>query len=109
MSVDGKITDLPEHEDVGTSNFVFTARSTAIVDALGQKGVVKLDAQLERPSFALGVLGMPGFSGHIGLLGIEQPKAGETVVVAAATGAAGAVVGQIAKLRGCRVVGVAGG
>jgi NADPH-dependent curcumin reductase CurA len=73
------------------------------------KGVVKLDAQLERPSCALGVLGMPGFTGYIGLLEIGQPKAGETVVVAAATGAVGSVVGQIAKLKGCHIVGVAGG
>ena len=73
------------------------------------KGVVKLDAQLKRPSCALGVLGMPGFTGYMGLLEIGQPKAGETVVVAAATGAVGSVVGQIAKLKGCRAVGVAGG
>ena len=64
---------------------------------------------LAHPSLALGVLGMPGFTAYMGLLDIGQPKAGETVVVAAATGAVGAVVGQIAKLKGCRVVGIAGG
>ena len=63
----------------------------------------------ERPSLALGGLGMPGFTAYVGLLDIGQPKPGETVVVAAATGAVGAVVGQIAKLKGARVVGVAGG
>jgi NADPH-dependent curcumin reductase CurA len=73
------------------------------------KGVFKLGAQLDHPSYALGVLGMPGFTAYMGLLEIGQPKAGETVVVAAATGAVGSVVGQIAKLKGCRVVGVAGG
>jgi NADPH-dependent curcumin reductase CurA len=73
------------------------------------KGVVKLDAQLKPPSCALGVLGMPGFAGYMGLLEIGQPKAAETVVVGAATGAVGSVVGQIAKLKGCHVVGVAGG
>jgi NADPH-dependent curcumin reductase CurA len=73
------------------------------------KGAVKLDAQLKQPSCALGVLGMPGFTGYMGMLEIGQPKEGETVVVAAATGAVGSVVGQIAKLKGCRVVGVAGG
>ena len=62
-----------------------------------------------RPSLALGALGMPGFTAHVGLLDIGQPKAGETVVVAAATGAVGAMVGQIAKLKGARVVGIAGG
>ncbi|MFC7418669.1 NADP-dependent oxidoreductase [Iodobacter arcticus] len=71
-------------------------------------GLQKLGA-LASPSHALGILGMPGFTGYMGLLEIGQPKAGETVVVAAATGAVGAVVGQIAKIKGCRVVGIAGG
>ena len=73
------------------------------------KGLTKLDAKMAQPSLALGVLGMPGFTAYMGLLDIGQPKAGETVVVAAASGAVGAVVGQIAKLKGCRVVGIAGG
>jgi NADPH-dependent curcumin reductase CurA len=64
---------------------------------------------LANPSLALGLLGMPAFTAYVGLLDIGQPKAGETVVVAAATGPVGAVVGQIAKLRGARVVGIAGG
>jgi NADPH-dependent curcumin reductase CurA len=64
---------------------------------------------IEPPSLALGGLGMPGFTAHVGLLDIGQPKPGETVVVAAASGAVGAVVGQIAKLKGARVVGIAGG
>ncbi len=72
-------------------------------------GLSKLDPQMELPSLALGVLGMPGFTAYMGLLDIGQPKAGETVVVAAASGAVGSVVGQIAKLKGCRSVGVAGG
>lgn len=63
----------------------------------------------EHPSRALGGLGMPGFTAYVGLLDVGQPKPGETVVVAAATGAVGAVVGQIAKLKGAHVVGVAGG
>ncbi|WP_434044264.1 MULTISPECIES: NADP-dependent oxidoreductase [Sorangium] len=65
--------------------------------------------EMARPSLALGVLGMPGFTAHVGLLDIGRPEPGETVVVAAATGAVGAVVGQIAKIKGARVVGVAGG
>jgi NADPH-dependent curcumin reductase len=73
------------------------------------RDLVRIDPALERPSYALGVLGMPGLTAYVGLLDIGQPKAGETVVVAAATGAVGSVVGQIAKLKGCRVVGVAGG
>jgi hypothetical protein len=55
------------------------------------------------------VLGMPGFTAFVGLLDIGKPRPGETLVVAAATGAVGSVVGQIAKLQGCRVVGIAGG
>ena len=72
-------------------------------------GLRKLDPAKAPVTTALGVLGMPGFTAYTGLLKIGEPKAGETVVVAAASGAVGAVVGQIAKLKGCRVVGVAGG
>ena len=72
-------------------------------------GVTKLSPTMERPTRALGVLGMPGFTAYMGLLDIGKPKAGETVVVAAATGAVGSAVGQIAKLKGCRAVGIAGG
>ena len=73
------------------------------------RDLVRIDPKLERPSWALGVLGMPGLTAYVGLLDIGRPQAGETVVVGAATGAVGSVVGQIAKLKGCRVVGVAGG
>ena len=71
--------------------------------------LTKLDDSATHPSLALGVLGMPGFTAYMGLLDIGQPKAGETVVVAAASGAVGSVVGQIAKINGCHVVGIAGG
>ncbi|AYZ01195.1 NADP-dependent oxidoreductase [Burkholderia multivorans] len=71
--------------------------------------LIPLGRDFAHPSRALGVLGMPGFTAYTGLLTIGEPKAGETVVVAAASGAVGAVVGQIAKLKGCRVIGVAGG
>jgi NADPH-dependent curcumin reductase CurA len=69
----------------------------------------KVDADLAPVSTALGVLGMPGLTAYGGLLTIGQPKAGETLVVAAATGPVGSLVGQIARLKGCRVVGIAGG
>ena len=72
-------------------------------------GVRNLGPQLSHPSRALGVLGMPGFTAYMGLLDIGQPKAGETLVVAAASGAVGSVVGQIGKLKGCKVIGIAGG
>jgi NADPH-dependent curcumin reductase CurA len=64
---------------------------------------------LSRPSLALGALGMTAFTAYVGLLDIGQPRPGETVVVAAATGAVGSAVGQLAKLKGARVVGIAGG
>jgi NADPH-dependent curcumin reductase CurA len=70
--------------------------------------LMKLDTRITRPSYALGVLGMPGLTAYVGLLDLGEPKAGETVVLAASTGAVGSVVGQIAKLKGCRVVGIAG-
>jgi NADPH-dependent curcumin reductase len=73
------------------------------------KGLRALYPQDPHPSRALGVLGMPGFTAYMGLLSIGKPVAGETVVVAAASGPVGSVVGQIAKLKGCRVVGIAGG
>jgi NADPH-dependent curcumin reductase CurA len=69
----------------------------------------KVDPEEAPLSASLGVLGMPGLTAWVGLEDIGQPKAGETVVVSAASGAVGQVVGQIAKVRGCRVVGVAGG
>lgn len=72
-------------------------------------GLHNLGAQQTQPSRLLGVLGMPGFTAYMGLLDIGRPQPGETVVVAAASGAVGSVVGQVAKLKGCRVVGVAGG
>jgi NADPH-dependent curcumin reductase CurA len=68
----------------------------------------KLDPRDAPISTALGVLGMPGMTAYVGLLDIGQPKAGETVVVSAASGAVGALVGQIAKIKGARAVGVAG-
>ena len=72
-------------------------------------GVTNLGKSPENPSWALGVLGMPGFTAWAGLTQIGDPKAGETLVVAAATGPVGGTVGQIGKLLGCRVVAIAGG
>ncbi|MHC5233937.1 NADP-dependent oxidoreductase [Brucella sp. LJL56] len=69
----------------------------------------KLDPEEAPVTTALGVLGMPGFTAYSGLLTIGQPKSGETVVVAAATGPVGSAVGQIARMKGARAVGIAGG
>ncbi len=73
------------------------------------KGLRKLDPAAASVSYALGVLGMPGMTAYFGLAEIGKPQAGETLVVAAASGAVGSVVGQIAKIKGARAVGVAGG
>ena len=81
----------------------------AVVDA-SQRGVLqKVDTTHVPLSAYLGAVGMPGVTGWYGLVKIIAPKAGETVVVSSAAGAVGGVVGQLAKARGCRVVGIAGG
>ncbi|HWG04564.1 MAG TPA: zinc-binding dehydrogenase, partial [Beijerinckiaceae bacterium] len=73
------------------------------------KGLAKVDPKLAPISTAVGVLGMPGMTAYTGLLDIGKPQAGETVVVAAASGAVGSAVGQIARIKGARAVGIAGG
>ena len=73
------------------------------------EGLLKLGKNPTTPSFALGIMGMPGFTAYMGLLDIGVPKPDETIVVAAATGPVGATVGQIGKIKGCHVVGIAGG
>lgn len=72
------------------------------------RGVRKLDPSIAPVSTSLGVLGMPGLTAYFGLLTVGQPKAGETVLVSGAAGAVGSYVGQIAKIHGCRAVGIAG-
>src|SRR5262245_13231981 len=72
-------------------------------------GLRKIDPSLAPVSTANGVLGMPGLTAYFGLLEVGQPKPGETIVVSAASGAVGQVVGQIGKIMGCRVIGIAGG
>jgi NADPH-dependent curcumin reductase CurA len=84
---------------------------TGIQDYVVSKaaGLTKVEPRLAPLPRYLGALGMPGLTAYFGLLDIGRPKEGETVVVSAAAGAVGAVVGQIAKINGCRVVGIAGG
>jgi NADPH:quinone reductase len=73
-----------------------------------EKGLSKIDTSLAPASYYLGILGMPGLTAYFGLLHIGKPLAGDTVVISGAAGAVGMVVGQIAKMQGCRVVGIAG-
>ena len=77
--------------------------------AIGTGDLIRIDPSAAPISWSLGILGMTGLTAYVGLLDIGLPKAGETVAVAAATGAVGAAVGQIAKIKGCRAVGIAGG
>jgi len=72
------------------------------------QGVRRIDPSLAPISTALGILGMPGLTAYFGLLEIGKPQSGETVVVSGAAGAVGSIVGQIAKIKGCRAVGIAG-
>ncbi|HEX7045879.1 MAG TPA: NADP-dependent oxidoreductase [Burkholderiales bacterium] len=76
---------------------------------LAAKNAIKVDPKLAPLPRYLGVLGMTGMTAYFGLLDVGQPQPGDTVVVSAAAGAVGSVVGQIAKIKGCRAVGIAGG
>jgi NADPH-dependent curcumin reductase len=78
-------------------------------DQIKRTGLVKIDLRVGTANQWLNVLGMPGMTGYFGLMDIGMPKAGETVVVSGAAGAVGQTVGQMAKIKGCRVVGIAGG
>lgn len=92
---------------VGDLVLAYTGWQTlAVADARHMRS---LDPEAAPVSTAVGVLGMPGFTAYAGLLQIGRPQAGETVVVAAATGPVGSAVGQIAKVKGARAVGIAGG
>ncbi len=97
-----------QHPDFAEGDWVLGYSGWQDYDISGGEGLVKLGDNPPHPSWSLGILGMPGFTAYMGLLDIGQPKAGETLVVAAATGPVGATVGQIGKIKGCRVVGVAG-
>jgi NADPH-dependent curcumin reductase len=128
----GRMNDAPSYAPPVALDAVMTGQTVSVVEASNNPGfrtgelvlanvgwqdyglsdgrdLVRIEAAQAQPSYALGVLGMPGLTAYVGLLDFGQPKSGETVAVAAATGAVGSLVGQIARLKGCRVVGIAGG
>jgi NADPH-dependent curcumin reductase CurA len=78
-------------------------------EQLPRSGLHKIDLRLGSPTQWLNVLGMPGMTAYFGLLDVGQPRPGDTVVVSGAAGAVGQTVGQLAKIKGCRAVGIAGG
>ncbi len=96
------------HPQYHEGDFVLSSNGWQIYGISKGETLRKLDPNQAPLSYSLGVLGMPGHTAYSALLDIGQPKAGETVVVSAASGAVGAVAGQIAKIKGCRVVGIVG-
>ncbi len=96
------------HPDFRAGDIVAGYDGWQLYAASNGKELRKLDPKVVPVSTAIGVLGMPGATAYVGLFDIGQPKAGETVVVSAASGAVGAIVGQLAKIHGCRAVGIAG-
>jgi NADPH-dependent curcumin reductase CurA len=82
---------------------------TVAPEQIKHSGLAKIDLRLGSPTQWLNVLGMPGMTGYFGLMDIGQPQPGQTVVVSGAAGAVGQTVGQLAKIKGCRAVGIAGG
>lgn len=98
-----------KHDDFKAGDFVTAGTGVQEYAVLDGKEAVKVDPSFVPLPAYLGTLGMSGLTGYFGLLDTGQPKEGETVVVSGAAGAVGSVVGQIAKIKGCRVVGIAGG
>ena len=98
-----------KHETFAVGDYVAGHNGVQSYAVSDGTGLYKVDPNLAPLSYYLGVLGMPGMTGYFGLLKTGEPKAGETVVVSGAAGAVGGLVGQIAKIKGCRVVGIAGG
>ena len=97
----------PEIRGPATSSTTYTGwQDYAIAQGAGAR---RVDPALGPLSTAVGVLGMPGLTAYLGLVKVGRPAPGDTVVISAASGAVGAVAGQVAKIAGCRVVGIAGG
>ncbi|HEY5757264.1 MAG TPA: NADP-dependent oxidoreductase [Steroidobacter sp.] len=104
----GKVVE-SKHPQFKAGDFVYGTLGIQEYATVDGKGLSKVDPSVAPLQVYLGTLGMPGMTAYFGLLDIGKPQPGETVVVSGAAGAVGTVVGQIAKIKGCRVVGIAGG
>ena len=98
-----------EHPKFQVGDYVLGTGGVQQFAQTNGKGWVKIDPNLAGLPTYLGALGMPGYTAYFGLLEVGQPKEGETVLVSGAAGAVGSLVGQIAKIKGCRAIGIAGG
>ncbi len=97
------------HPGFAVGDYVYGAFGVQEYARSDGRGVIKIDISLAEPATYLGALGMTGLTAYFGLLDVGRIKAGETVVISGAGGAVGSVAGQIARIRGCRVIGIAGG
>jgi NADPH-dependent curcumin reductase len=111
VMIGGTVAEVLESKDpsLAPGDFVVGMAGWQQYQVTGAAGLRKIDVSVISPSAYLGCVGMPGVTAWYGLTQIGKPKQGETVVVSAASGAVGSVVGQLAKLMGCRAVGIAGG
>ena len=97
------------HPGFAVGDYVYGAFGVQEYARSDGRGVIKIDISLAEPATYLGALGMTGLTAYFGLLDVGRIKAGETVVISGAGGAVGSVAGQIARIKGCRVIGIAGG